>query len=444
MPVQPSALLRRFALATAVGLSLVPSLLALAAPGDDFDLDPIRYTATQASDPIASLQGKLKSGDAVMTRNRTRGYLDSLLRNLGISPSSQSLVFSKTSLQHDRISPTSPRALYFNDDVYVGWIQGSPILEIAAVDPRLGAVFYTLNQDAAPPQFVRQNYECLSCHSSTLTGNVPGFTVRSVFPARDGRPILSAGTHITRDSSPIEERWGGWYVTGAHGKQQHMGNSTLRDQADADAMDRSRGANVTSLDPYFDTSPYLTPHSDLVALMVLQHQTHFHNQLTRANWETRKALHYEESLARELGRPGERLESTRGRIRSGCEPLVRALFFSEEAPLQGRVSGTTSFAREFEKPGPRDARGRSLRELNLERRLFRYPCSFLIQSPSFDALPPEARDYVYGRMWQILLGEDDTKYFAHLTAADRQAIIEILSETKPAFAAARPVPAASG
>jgi hypothetical protein len=417
---------------------LVPAAsLVLAQGGDGLEDAPIQYTRTPPRDAVSRLQKQLDSGKVLLRRTPSHGYLTGLLEQLKIPVSSQVLVFSKTSFQRNNISPLSPRALYFNDDVYLGWVRGGEVVEISTADPQLGAVFYTLSQDrTAPPKFTRQTHECLSCHSSTLTGGVPGHTVRSVYPGRDGLPILSAGTFVTRDESPLEERWGGWYVTGTHGRQYHMGNLTVKDQAQAAALDRSTGANVRSLDRFFDTSSYLSPHSDLVALMVLQHQTHLHNLITRAGYETRKALHYEQMLNRELGRePGFRAESTPGRIRSGCEPLVQGLLFSGEAKLREPVAGTSSFAAEFAARGPWDRQKRSLRQFDLKERLFRYPCSYLIYSEAFGALPAEAKEYVYRRLAEVLEGRDQTGRFIHLTAADRQAVLEILRETRPDFAA---------
>jgi hypothetical protein len=263
---------------------------------------------------------------------------------------------------------------------------------------------------------------------------VPGHTVRSVYPGRDGLPVFSAGTFVTTDQSPMEERWGGWYVTGTHGDQLHMGNLTVGNEAQAETLDRSAGANVKDLRRYFDTSAYLSPHSDLVALTVLQHQSYVHNLITRAGYEARKAVHYEELLNRELNRGANyRADSTLSRIKSASEPLVRGLLFSGEAKLREPIAGTSGFAKEFAARGPWDARKRSLRQFDLQTRLFRYPCSYLIYSEAFDALPGLTKEYVYRRLNEILTGKDQSKEFAHLSAADRNAILEIIRATKPDF-----------
>jgi hypothetical protein len=296
-------------------------------------------------------------------------------------------------------------------------------MELASVDPKLGTVFYTISQDpSGPPRFEREGQTCLVCHdSSSVTGGVPGLIVRSVMPDRYGYGITPIGRSVTTDQTPIEERWGGWYVTGTHGAQQHMGNVLVPALAHEIGNVKSYLAktppppagNVTSLNDRFDTSAYLTGHSDLVALMVLSHQAYVHNLITVANYAARRGA---EDIA------------------PAAEPLVRALFFSRAAAWNGKMAGTSPFAAEFAGRGPRDAKGRSLRDLDLEHRLFRYPLSYLIYSESFDALPRAARDYVYRRIREVLTGADTSREFAHLGDADRQAILEILEETKPDFA----------
>src|SRR5205823_12956161 len=107
------------------------------------------------------------------------------------------------------------------------------------------------------------------------------------------------------------------------------------------------------------------------------------------------------------------------------------LLFLDEAPLTDRVRGSSAFAQRFAAAGPRDAKGRSLRELDLTRRLMKYLCSYLIYSDAFDALPASAKDPIYRRMWEVLSGEDSgARYRTALSLADRQAIVEILRDTK--------------
>jgi hypothetical protein len=405
---------------------------------DDFDREPIHYATSQPQNRITRLQEQIDQGAVILKHADERGYLQSVLEELHISAKSQTLVFSKTSLQRQRISPTTPRALYFNDDVYVGFCQAGEVLELSAMDPQLGMVFYTLEQHLADhpksdkPKFQRQTDSCLLCHGSSQTRGVPGNLIRSVYPDAGGFPILSSGSFRIDQTSPLEKRWGGWYVTGEHGPQKHLGNLILRDKLEPEQIDNSKGLNVTDLGTRLSLQPYLTPHSDIVALMVLEHQTQAQTLLTQANFVTRQALHYEATLNRELKEPaGHRWASTLSRIKSVGDPLVEYLLFSDEAKLQAPIRGTSGFAEEFSQSGRKDSHGRSLRDFDLQTRLFKYPCSYLIESPAFDALPPDVREYVLQRIWNILQGKDAAPALAHLSAADRVAIREILMATQP-------------
>jgi hypothetical protein len=401
--------------------------------GDDFDREPIRYSASNPNNIVSRLEERLQTGKARLTYEEHFGYLRSLLRELNVPQSSQMLVFSKTSFQRNRIAPKTPRALYFNDDVYIGFCQFGDVLEISAVDPQLGTVFYTLDQSSPDkPLFTRQGDNCLLCHGGSQTQGIPGHLVRSTFSDGQGFPILAAGTYRIDHTSPLRNRWGGWYVTGTHGKQTHLGNLIVRGKTVTEPVDNPAGMNLTGLDKRIDRSAYLTGHSDIVALMVLEHQTEGHNLLTRAAFQTRMALHQEAVLNRELGEPAtHRWDSTNIRIRSAGDALVKYMLFCDEAALTEKIVGTSGFAEEFVRRGSRDARGHSLRDFDLERRLFKYPCSYLIYSPSFDALPAQMKEYVLRRIWDVLSGKDQSKEFAHLSAADRMAIREILVATRP-------------
>ena len=198
------------------------------------------------------------------------------------------LVYSKTSLQLHRISPVTPRAIYFNDDVYVGFIPGSDRLEISTADPSLGGVFYTVKQTPnTPPTFLRDQGNCLACHASGRTQGVPGHLVRSVYTSPSGQPHYGMGTYLTTQQSPFDERWGGWYVTGSHGSMRHLGNLLV--EKHGDDVDRNPGANVESLEDRIRVSRYPSKDSDIIAMMVLAHQAEMHNLITLVNFQTRQA-----------------------------------------------------------------------------------------------------------------------------------------------------------
>ncbi len=403
---------------------------------DDFEREPINYSETIPQNIVSRLKTDFDLGRAHFEFDARWGYLRSLLRALNVPESSQMLVFSKTSFQRQRIAPKTPRAVYFNDDVYVGYCADGDVMEISAVDPNLGAVFYTLDQERLDkPRIARQADSCLLCHANSQTLGVPGFVVRSVYVDAAGFPVLGSSTFQSDHTSPLKNRWGGWYVSGTAGKQKHLGNLIITANQTPEETDNTGGMNVTSLAGRFNASKYLGESSDIVALMVMEHQTGAHNLITAANFQTRVALAQAAKLSGQSKQPAvNSQEGTSNRIQAIGEQLVKYLLFSHEAQLTERIQGTTSFATEFAARGPRDKRGRSLREFDLKRRLFKYPCSYLVYSPAFDALPIEVKSYVSKRMGEILCGIDKSPEFADLSAADRLAIVEILKETKPSLA----------
>jgi hypothetical protein len=280
-----------------------------------------------------------------------------------------------------------------------------------AQDPKQGAMFYTLEQKQTSIPQIRRELSCVQCHTWEATANVPGMFLGSGFPAADGS-LLYAPVYSSDHRTPFQLRWGGWYVTGTHSLPRHMGNATASPGVDLYDMVNPTTLNVTSLEGRFDTTGYPSAHSDIVALMVLEHQARMLNLITRLGWEAR--------LGADAGRP----------LHDAVNELVDYLLFVDEEPLPGPVSGTSTFARTFPRHGPRDASGRSLRDFDLNSRLMRYPCSFLIYSASFDALPADAKRAVYSRMWAILSGVATEPRYARLTPADREAVVEILRDTK--------------
>jgi hypothetical protein len=376
----------------------------------------IRYDSTPARDAVAVLNERLKRGEVTLERRGPSGYLQSVLEALRVPVESQILVFSKTSFQAARIGPKNPRAIYFNDTASVGWVRGGEVLEFVAQDPTQGAIFYTMSQTSDTPVFERTD-SCVSCHASEATHYVPGMFIGSVFPGVDGTTMYGPA-YTTDHRSPFGIRWGGWFVTGTHKAERHMGNAVASDPSDLTAMITPQSVHVTNLEGRFDSTGYLSLHSDLVALLVIEHQAKMLNLMTRVGWEARI---------------GEK-ESGRTLDQAAAE-LVDYLLFVDEADLPGPITGTSRFAETFAAQGPRDGRGRSLRDLDLQTRLLRYPCSYLIYSAPFDNMPANAKIAVYARLWEILSGQERDVRYSVLSAADRRAVAEILSETKPEVAA---------
>ena len=258
------------------------------------DHPAINYTAGPVSDPIFRLNQSLASGAASLAFDEGRGgYLGAVLDALQVPVSSQMLAFAETSLQASQIRRHNPRAVYFNDVVSVAWIRGSDLLELATQDPRQGVVLYTLAQMAgASPRFER-NDRCLACHLSWDTLAVPGYVLQTVFPRTSDREYTDGG--FVDHRLPIEERWGGWFVTGRQVPARHMGNQpTMQEKRRTGPAQK-----LLTVEGEIDTKGYLTPHSDVAALLVFDHQVHAANLLTRLNWEARAAR-------RQCGRGGDR------------------------------------------------------------------------------------------------------------------------------------------
>jgi hypothetical protein len=414
----------------AAGATLLLAVAALLAERlEDTIFIPLDHPAIlyagATTDPVGRLAKRLADGQLKLDYAPNGwGYLPALLRELGIATDSQVLVFSRTSIQVERISPRTPRAIYFNDDSSVGYVQNGEALELASLDPRQGVILYSLDPARTSRPVIARRDDCLRCHQGPVTLAVPGLLVSSVHPAA-GRGQEHGNAVMTDHRTPFSQRWGGWYVTGTHGEQTHLGNNPELADPIHPGTDSPQGTqNVTDLSRWFDTSRYLVPSSDLVALLVLEHQTRMTNLLIRIGWDGRIAQH-------------DGLLTTQGaQLNAEIDELVAYMLFGDEAPLRQPVAGVSTFSKTFPQRGPRDKQGRSLRDFDLQTRLFRYPLSYMIYSAAFDGLPGFVRDRVYQRLYDILSGQDASPSVGglslqNLSAADRRVILEIVRETKP-------------
>ena len=411
------------------------ALASFAAAYDSmYEQAPINYSQTDPAGPVAELQRQLDLGRLQLDRRDDKTLLRALLRQFEIPVESQVLVFSKTSHQNPYITPTTPRAVYFGDNVYLGWVQGG-VVEVADMSPTLGMTFYVLDhRDRSKPLKFERTASCLDCHAGSRVNNLPGMMVRSVYPDLNGQPILSQGSFVTGHASPFNERWGGWYVTGRHGTARHMGNAIARETKDGIAFDPAGGANCTDLTTFIATSPYLTGTSDLVALMVLEHQTEMQNILSQAGTVARLAIHRQTLLRQELGEPA--TDALTGSsltvVKSQTEKILRHLLFCDEILLpDGGIQGRPEFQAGFQRNARRDSPGRSLKDFQLQHHLFKHRCSYMIYSRAFDDLPEKLKELVYKRLLEVLDGEDTSETFAHLGRQERDAIKSILIATKP-------------
>jgi hypothetical protein len=398
----------------------------------------IGYANTATNNAIARLQERLNRGEVRLKFEGPRGYLDSVLEALGIDPSSQTLVYSKTSLQFDLIDASTPRAIYFDEDTYIAWIPGTKFLEIATMDRELGPVFYTLsNTSPSEIRVERETSRCLTCHDTwgMTGGGVPKFLFLSTPVDKQGESLTGQPGVDTTDQTPIQNRWAGWYVTGELGKQTHLGNILVESDADPARLDSFRRNSLDSLQGLFDARTYKTDKSDAVALLVFEHQAYVGNLITRANFKSRTLL-TKNGLDPATADSWESLPAPlQKQIKPMVEPLVRALFFVDAAAPVSEIRSGSGFDKWFQSKGPRDAAGRSLRDFDLRTRVFKHPLSYLIYSESFNGLPAIVKDYLYTRISDVLSGRDTGPSFAHLSAVERRTLREILAATKPDFPA---------
>lgn len=363
----------------------------------------VDYYGPETDDAFARLMKRVAAGEVKLDYHPVQGYLPALLQELQLPVESQLLLFSKSSLQAGHISPESPRALYFNDEITLGWIPEAPIIELMAQDPVKGTLFYSIPQteDGFHP---KRDQRCNGCHATSRSAYVPGYLLRSFETNLRGGPV-SGRAKVTQET-PIDQRWGGWYITGETPKQSHRGN--LRGPDDfARHRDEPlyRGA-VTDLTPLVDLSIYPVATSDVAAAFVMDHFADTYNLLVRAGTEQRL---------------GEEVTVT--------DQLVTALLLLDEAPLQGPVRGIGGYTEKYRSQGPTDASGRSLRELDLNQRVFRWGVSPLVYTRTFQQLPDPLRRDVQNRMNALLDGSAPWPETCVRSAEDRQTALAILRDT---------------
>ncbi len=363
----------------------------------------IQYFETPTNEPVKRLDDLLDQGKAKLDyQPGGLGYLPSLLKQLDLNVDSQVLVYTQTSFQAPLISPQHPRAIYFNDDIAVGFVQFGEVMEVSALDPKQGVAFYTLStRKTDKPGFARREV-CLQCHQGGHTLGVPGLVVSSSYIPKGTEVEHARGGFVTDDRTPIEDRWGGWFVSGDLGGQKHQGIPI-----------------GPGIEPTFNTSAYLSPNSDVVPLLTLEHQTRMTNLMIRIGWDTRIAM------------AEGKLEESRDKLDAAIEDMVGYMLFVNEAPITAPVKGVSTFTKTFPERGPRDKQGRSLRDFDLRTRLFKYPLSYMIYNKAFDGMPDWARDRIYRRLYDVLTGKDTSPTFARVSDDDRRNVLEILRETKP-------------
>ena len=394
----------------------------------DYDLAPVKYTTSKDSNTITRLQAAIDEKKLTLPGSTAKQVLKALLDELKIPVSSQMLVFSKTSLQREFISPANPRAVYFNSDFYIGWVPGG-MIEVVACDDPTGMMFYSfdLNKPVKNRRFER-NQECMTCHATQNTMGGPGLLVRSVFTEKDGQTVLSWGSSLTTPATPVSDRWGGWYVSGTHGQSRHAGNKWVTiSESGRESYNKNHGQNVTDLSEYFDTGKHLTDTSDILALMIMEHQIQVHNSMAAAKMGYQRRVY----LGRAIndGKYNTNSPAARKMVKGYVDSILKSLTFADEIRLpEDGITGSKTYQNDFTEQGLSHD-GHSLRELRLEKRLFKYRCSFMIHSKAFDQLPDEIRIPVLGKLHRLVTGKEDLPGFPTLSSREKERIHSILSHT---------------
>lgn len=402
-------------------------LSSVIAATDLWDLPPLRYSDTAATDTMAKLAASAPHGMVPASGKTSLDRLRFVLKLLDVPEESQILVFSKTSKQNPLIHPGNPRCLFFNDNSYVGYVPGGDI-EVITHDPVLGAVFYHISRgnEANTLRISRDTTDCLSCHGTARTESVPGVLVRSVFADSKGQPLLSLGSFQIDHGSPLRERWGGYYVTG-RSSLPHLGNRTFEETSDRAFPDKP--AELTSVEGRIDTSRYIRTTSDIVALMVLEHQCQMHNALAAASVNYRRMRWLQQSI-HPAADPDE--ESAGRYADEAAARITSLLLFENEAELgEDGIEGDSAFQDAFVRRFPKTKDGRSLADFQLYDRLFKHRCSYMIYSLAFRALPERIRVAVIRQLHDILTSEPSPMNHPALKSSARRRIASILVETMP-------------
>lgn len=390
---------------------------------DFWDLPPINYSDAAPTDALARLSADLSSGKEEFADGDGLARLGFVLKSLGIPPESQVLVFSKTSLQNPLIEPGNPRALFFSENAYVGYVPGGAI-EAVVQDPVLGPVFYLIEPGREGElRIERDTNRCMSCHATSRTENVPGLLIRSVFADEGGHPLLHLGTTDVIHETPLAERWGGYYVTG-QSALPHLGNRTFQEDGDLSP----KPSKLADVQTRLDVSKYPRATSDIVSLLVLEHQCHMHSLLNAASMNYRRSRHFAEILDPE----GDPDEGSAGRVAtSWAEKITDCIFFRDEADLGEGVEGDPAFQRVFAARFPKTADGKSLADFRLYGHIFKNRCSYMVYSDAFRSLPPTVKKLVLERMRDTIAGKETGVDW--LSASERRKIGHILSETLPGW-----------
>lgn len=394
--------------------------VAVSAVGQDINYyDPYspahEYHTRELNDPFTRMMADFESGKRQLDKRSGKAFIASLLEHLDVPASSQLLVFSRTSLQTRKISGSNPRAMYFNEDVYVGYIPGGKV-EIISLDPELGGIFYIFDipkGDELP--VIERSGRCMNCHAVAETRRIPGLSTRSVIPGSNWGKLVAFRDKEIGHQIPLSDRFGGWHVTGDPGVSDHKGNLI------GEKVGGKIETEVLMPGTEFDWSSYLTESSDILPHLILEHQSGFVNLVLEATYRARTYQH--------IGKG--KIKAEHAAVLQGLAgELVRYLLFADEAKLPaGGIRVDPQYREDFLADRREAANGLSLKDLDLETRLFKHRCSYLIYSDVFEATSDLFKQQVYESLGEAISTEKRDPDFAYLPDAEKKAIRDILRET---------------
>jgi hypothetical protein len=380
----------------------------------DFRAAPHNYNEHVPKDRFAMLLKQIDKGEFQPDTSSDQALLRSLLQGLKVPVSSQMLLFSASSLQSEIINPRNPRALFFNEDTYVGYVPGG-VLEIAAADPEVGPIFYVFDrlQPGGPFPRVQRGTKCFNCHGGTATKRLPGLIAESLLVSQAGSSLETYRRDEQGHQIPLENRFGGWHLTGKHHIISHKAN----------VIGFARNGKIEKMEVVpgqsWDTAKHLLPTSDILPHLVHEHQIGFENRLVRGIYIVRQLKHDRQGM---LGL------AEQAEIDAWAQDFARYVLFADEAkfPREG-IQGDPDYVRDFLEGRRASKRGLSLKDLDLKTRLFKHRCSFMLYTDTWEHAPKELKDRVYYRMAEAL--RDAQPSMSHLATEERRVIREILKET---------------
>lgn len=381
----------------------------------DFKAPPHNYLERKPEDRFAHLMEKARQGEVRIDTSSDKAFLASLLTALDIPVSSQIMVFSASSLQSEIINPRNPRALYFNEDTYVGWVPGG-LVEIIAADPQLGPMFYVFNRLrlGGPVPDVQRSTKCMNCHAGNATRRVPGLIAESLLVSRAGSSLETYRHDVQGHQIPLELRFGGWHLTGEHHLTTHKANVM--------GVPQNGKNEIVPVEPgqYSNLSLHLLPTSDILPHLIHEHQLGFENRLVYAIYTMRQIKSENRSLPS---------AAAKAEIEERAQELARYITFADEAkfPAKG-ITGDATYAADFLRDRRATRAGLSLKDLDMRTRIFKYRCSYMLYTDTWKQAPRELKERVYYHLALYLRDQPDAAH-GHLPPAERLAIRAILKET---------------